>query len=93
VKAKDFKFDDIDTAIKELLRGFPKYLDVCHKIEDLCSDLNYTSFVPMICSVISKYAADHDQDNLEILADITINMLKGEAYDRKPEKDEKDEDA
>ena len=93
MKAKNIKFDDTNTAIKELFRDFPKYLDVCHKIGDLCSDLNYELFVPTICSVITKYAIDHDQDNLEILADITINLLKVDAHNWKPEKDEKDEDA
>lgn len=93
MKAKDFKIDDIDTAVKELFRDLPKYIDTCHKIDDLCSDLNYELFVPTICSVITKYAIDHDQDDLEILARITTTLLNGKAYIRKPEKDEKDEDA
>ena len=93
MKAKDFKFDDIDTEIKELFRDFPKYIDVCHKVNDLCIDLKYDSFIPLMCGLISTYAEKHDKDRTEILADVTINFLKGEMLRKKLDKDEKDEDA
>ena len=93
MKMVKIDLDDIDVEIKDLFEGFSEYIDVCHKVNDLCIDLKYDSFIPLMCGLISTYAEKHDKDRTEILADVTISFLKGEMLRKKLDKDEKDEDA
>ena len=93
MKMVKIDFDDIGVEIKDLFEGFSEYMDVCLKVNDLCTDLEYDSFIPLMCGLISAYARKHDKDRTEILADVTISFLKGEIIRKKLDKDEKDEDA
>lgn len=85
---------DMRSEIEELIKEYPKYLNMCRVMKKTCEDASYHTFVPAMSSVINGYACSHGKDTEEVLADITKNLLMGINIDAviKEEDDDEDDD-